>query len=84
MLVIHSNEKANYMIEVTRQNIVASSACMQGKGCVCLVDMLELTVLNFFNTLIFFSCREKRLDSQEYKPKQEELDLTADLLSCKM
>ena len=47
MLVIHSNEKANYMIEVTRQNIVASSACMQDKGCVCLVDRLELTVLNF-------------------------------------
>ena len=84
MLVIHSNEKANYMIEVTRQNIVASSACMQDKSCVCLVDRLELTVLNFFNTLIFFSCREKRLESQECKSKQEELDLTADLLSCKM
>ena len=84
MLVIHSNEKANYMIEVTRQNIVASSACMQDKGCVCLVDRLELTVLNFFNTLIFFSCREKRLESQECKSKQEELDLTADLLSCEM
>ena len=84
MLVIHSNEKANYMIEVTRQNIVASSPCMQDKGCVCLVDRLGLTVLNFFNTLIFFSCREKRLESQECKPKQEELDITADLLSCKM
>lgn len=76
--MIHSNEKADYVIELTRQNIVASFACMQDKGCVCLVDRLELTLLNFFNALIFFSCREKRLESQECKPKQEELDLTAD------
>ena len=57
---------------------------MQDKGFVCLVYRLELTVLNFFNTLIFFSCSEKRLELQECKPKQEELDITADLLSCKM
>lgn len=76
--MIHRNEKANYVIEVTRQNIVASSACMQDKGCVYLVDRLELTVFNLINTLISFSCREKRLESQECKPKQEKLDITAD------
>ena len=56
---------------------------MQDEGCVCLVYRLELSVLNFFNTLIFFSYREKRLDSQECKPKQEKLDSTANLLVVK-